>query len=246
MAGTVVDTKELSELKWPVPAADVERSKAVSLDTLLQALQLAASDEDRQASTDDNLRWDSPTPASMQVIKSGALALTKTWTKFVTGAGGLTAALSAIVGGVVAAFNGASDPIAVTLLGGAALIISFVAIALALFVKGDLEARGMATAARHQGRADVAAMFLQATAMMPADPTVAEHATAAAPQASFTDDLRTALASFPTTIKVTTKDFPTPTRVTGMARSGAEQPLRLKLETGDLATESEIVSFTTL
>jgi hypothetical protein len=58
-------------------------------------------------------------------------------------------------------------PIAVTLLGGAAIVLAAVAISVALFVKGDLEARGVASAARHEGRAAVAREFLRATAAAP-------------------------------------------------------------------------------
>ena len=147
----------------------------IPLAKLLQGLQLLASDDDREKAADvDHKGWDAATPASLQVIKSGATALTTHWTKRVQTAGGLTALLTGGAGALVSVLSPLNKveastwvPLAVTLLGGAAIVVA-AAISVALFVKGDLEARGVASAARHEGRAAVAAEFLRATAAAPA------------------------------------------------------------------------------
>ena len=101
----------------------------------------------------------------MQVIKSGALSITKTWTKRVTGAGiGVSVVLGGVGSGVAALTDGLTPAIGAALVGGIALVASATALALAIFIKADLDARGAATAARHAGRAEVAAAFLSATA----------------------------------------------------------------------------------
>jgi len=106
---------------------------------------------------------------SMQVIKSGALSITTTWTKRVTGAGvGLSVVLGGVATGVATLTDGLTPAVGAALVGGIALVASATALALAIFVKADLDARGRATAARHAGRAEVAAAFLAATAPRPA------------------------------------------------------------------------------
>lgn len=167
-------TASLEGLRWPVPASDLSGAGVpLSLDTLLQSLQLVGTDEDREAATGKS--WGQDTPASIQVIKSGALGITKYSIAWVGTLGGVAGAGTAITG-VVTAFTGSvGEPVAIALLASAALILSAVALALAIFVKGDLEARGIATAARHQGRADVAAAFLAATGAMPARTTPPPH-----------------------------------------------------------------------
>ena len=159
-------TAELKSLKWPTAAVDLTGDGVpVQLDKLLQSLQLVATDEDRDISTAKS--WNVETPASMQVIKSGALGITKNSIAWIGSVGGITGASAAIAGVLTTFVGDVGEPVTIALMGSAALILSSVAIALALFVKGDLEARGVATAARHQGRADVVSAFLAATGAMP-------------------------------------------------------------------------------
>ena len=149
------------------------------LASLLPGLQLLASDEDREASVKSK-GWASDTPPSMQVIKSGALSITTTWTKRVTGAGvGLSVVLGGVATGVATLTDGLTPAVGAALVGGIALVASATALALAIFVKADLDARGRATAARHAGRAEVAAAFLAATAPRPAPVDVDTVAAAA-------------------------------------------------------------------
>jgi hypothetical protein len=168
---------KLDGLVWaePGPSGD----QAVPLAQLLQGLQLMASDDDREAAARSS-GWAAETPPSMQVIKSGALSITKTWTKRVTGAGiGASVVLGAVGSGVAALTDGLTPAVGAALVGGIALVASATALALAIFVKADLDARGQATAARHAGRAEVAAAFLSATAPRPAAVDVDKVAAAA-------------------------------------------------------------------
>jgi len=154
----------LKPLKWAEPATAVQPS--VSLDTLLQGLQLLATDEARDKAKDET-GWTAETLSSMQVIKSGTLAITKFWSKTVAAAGGGAAALLTIVGGYLKIFReNVGDPIAVSLFAGAALVLAAASIALAVIIKGDLDARGIATAARTEARAAVTAEFLRTTAIL--------------------------------------------------------------------------------
>ncbi len=154
---------KLDSLAWAEPAPTGDQ--AVPLAQLLQGLQLLASDDDREAAARSSGEWSAETPPSMQVIKSGALSITKTWTKRVTGAGiGVSVVLGGVGSGVAALTDGLTPAIGAALVGGIALVASATALALAIFIKADLDARGQATAARHAGRAEVAAAFLSATA----------------------------------------------------------------------------------
>ena len=237
-------TADLKGLKWPVPAVDLTGEDVpVQLDHLLQSLQLAATDEDRDSATAKN--WREDTPASMQVIKSGALGITKNSITWVGSVGGVTGAVAAITGVVTAFIDDIGEPVTIALMGSAALILSSVAIALALFVKGDLEARGIATAARHQGRADVAAAFLAATGAMPSQ-KVPESASAS--ERSLLDDFLDALRAYPGQVRVTTSSKTTPVRVRHVWRQSAEDELRLLIGTDTVQDEivlAEITGFTT-
>ena len=241
MTSVPVNTDELSTLTWPRAARDVPATEAVSLDVLLQALQLASKDEDRKAATARGIKWDAPTPASMQVIKSGTLGITKTGTKFVAGLGGGTGLLAVIAGTVTAFMDEVGEPVTVTLFAGAAVLLSAVVLALALFVSGDLQARGVATAARHAGRSEVASAFLNATATMPGSEPRAPTAQAT----SMATDFLAAFTALPGKTQVTTRRYDTPTLVTAVARTPDDTQLQLKLANGDWVGVDEITRFTT-
>jgi hypothetical protein len=213
-AETPVPTDKLGKLEWATPASDVPDTDKVPLNELLQGLQLLASDEARTKSSETNASWDAATPASMQVIKSGSLEITKYATKLVTRAGGGLGVVTAVAGIISSFIDKIGEPVTIALIGSAAVLLSSTAIALALFVKGDLEARGAATAARHQGRADVAAAFLKATSGLPSKKT----ATTTSSTASFLGELLSAISAYPGIIKVTTSDYKGDTPVVGIRR----------------------------
>src|SRR4051794_38031206 len=185
-----VKAQPLNELKWADPAQDL--GPMIGLAELLQSLQLLAKDTDRDAAI--NKTWRDDTPPSMQVIKSGALGITKAataWVAAVGGLGGAGSAVAAVFRGLVAR---AGEPIVVALMGAAALPFPGTAIACAIFIAGDLQARGQATSARHSGRAEVASAFLRATSALP--PGV--RATAVEPMGvDLQQQVLFALAAFP-------------------------------------------------
>jgi hypothetical protein len=110
----------LDNLMWARSTQDFEPT--IGLAQMLVALQLLATDSARQDSV--GKKWDDDTPTSMQVIKSGATAMTRTLTKWIGGAGGLTAVLSggaAVVSGVA---TDVGDVVLVALIGGGDMVLA--------------------------------------------------------------------------------------------------------------------------
>ena len=237
-------TSDLKGLKWPVPARDLTGDGVpIRLDKLLQSLQLVATDDDRDTATAKS--WKDDTPASMQVIKSGALGITKNSIAWVGSVGGVTGAVTAITGVLTAFVGDVGEPVTIALIASAALLLSSVAVALALLVKGDLEARGVATAARHHGRAEVAAAFLEATGSMS---TRGASEAEPAKERTLLDDFFEALRAYPDTVRVTTPTKTTPVIVKQMWRLSGDDEMRLAIGTQgsrDEITLSEITGFTT-
>ncbi|KUL28035.1 hypothetical protein [Actinoplanes awajinensis] len=167
MAEKPVGAEEmLRPLEWAVPAADLTAN--VKLQDLLIGLQLLGTDEQRaQAATNE---WNKDTPGSIQVIRSGAMGITRWWarlTRWVAGAGGVAAVLGTTAGAITAVREALGEPLIVALVAGGAVVTASALLSAALLIKGDLEARGVATAARNSGRAEVAAAFLTGTATLP-------------------------------------------------------------------------------
>lgn len=243
---TPVDASTLGGLKWPDPANSV--SPPVPLDELLRGLQLLATDEARKEAC-QTTKWDSATPASMQVIKSGALQITQTGTKLIAGAGGGAGFLAAILAVVVSIIEGVGEPVTIALIASAAVLLSAVAIALALFVSGDLEARGLATAARHQARAHVASSFLAGTQMLtqvaPLEEPATEVASRVQQKTSMVNDMLFGVSSFPRSLKVSTAQYPNLQAVKGVRRRDEEHSLELRLENDDWIGVDEVKSFAT-
>jgi hypothetical protein len=156
----------IDALQWARPAHLTRPT--VGLDELLRGLALLGTDSDRDTAAHHG--WNDPTPASMQVIKSGATAATRWWIKTVGATGGLAGLVTTGTGFVRAVTDTVGTATTVALIAGGAVVLAAVAIALALFVSGDLQARGVATAARHAARGAVAAAFLQASAGLPGQP----------------------------------------------------------------------------
>jgi hypothetical protein len=199
----------LDGLVWARPASATDPQ--VGLYDLLTSLQLLATDTGRQEAA-GKTKWDDDTPASMQVIKSGALTITKTWTKIVSRVGGgVSGVLAAFAGYVATVREDVGDPVTVALIAAAAVLGAATAVALALFVKGDIEARGQATAARHAARGEIVAAFLRATAGLEAEK-------AGNPSADRSTEVLHALAAFPGRVSVGTARRPQLQPVTGMQR----------------------------
>jgi hypothetical protein len=228
------DAGTLNDLVWARPAA--ETAPQMGLYDLLTSLQLLATDTGRQAAA-DNTKWDADTPASMQVIKSGALSITKRWTKIVSRVGGGVSGVLAVFAGYVGTVQkDLGDSVTVALIGAAALLASATALAIALFVKGDLEARGQATAARHAARGEIVAAFLRATAGL-------EGEKAASGPVDRSAEVLQALTAFPGQVSVSTKEHPQLQPVTGVRRL-ADAPCRVQVADGWVSI-SEVTGFST-
>ncbi|WP_322769126.1 hypothetical protein [Frankia sp. Cr1] len=185
----------LNEFRWADAAPDA--TAKIGLTDLLVRLQLMATDAARNTAA-DNDGWWAKTPPSMQVIRSGTQAITKWWATAVAAVGGLSGLAATIYGFVAAARDAIGDAVLAALIGGASLVLSATAIAVSLFVKADLGSRGNATAARHAGRAEVAAAFLQATATLPRKD----------PDGLTSESLLRILTAFPNRLRVTTTSDP--------------------------------------
>lgn len=228
---------ELDALLWGKSARDV--TAEIGLAKLLTSLQFLATDSARDVAVAQ--KWDGDTPASMQVIKSGTLEITKRWTKLVSNAGGGATVLATVAAVVSGVREDVGDPVTVALIGFAALLASATAIALAIFVSGDLEARGRATAARHTARGEVAAAFLAATAQLEGKPSAAGQA---APDLS--NQILQALAAFPGRVFVSTQDAQnegTQHLVTGIRRRADGQSSVYVVD--DWVPLQEVTSFST-
>lgn len=227
-------------LHWPPGSGDTD---AVPLGDLLVALQLLATDSARSASS-ENTSWDANTPASMQVIKSGALSITQYWSKRTAAAGGATAFLSAAAAAaisVVEPFRHAlGDAVTAALIATTGFLLAATGLSIALIVRADLDARGRATAARHAGRAEVAAAFLRA-APVPLPRTSPEALPE--PQQSV-QPLLLALAAFPNRLKVMSADTDGWQQVTG-ARLDGTGGVQLKVPDGPWLAASGVTRFST-
>ena len=167
MADETVNAEDkLKPLEWAVPAPDLK--PPVKLQDLLLALQFLGDDKQRAEAAGNS--WDAKTPGSIQVIKSGAMGITVWWarlTRWVAGGGGVVAILGTAAGAITDVRAALGEPLIVALVAGGAIVTAAALLSVALLIKGDLEARGAATAARYSGRAEVAAAFLTGTAALP-------------------------------------------------------------------------------
>lgn len=127
------------------------------------------------------------TPASLQVIKAGALSVTKAWTALTASAGFAGASAT-----LIAAWKAASDNLQIALIGGASLILAATAIAIALIVRGDVGARAATTVELYRSRAQISNSFLAAVLAATTTSTTTEGQSPAEPH----DTLADVLASF--------------------------------------------------
>lgn len=156
----------IKDLLWAKPAQKVDPQ--VGLADILVGLRLLDSDDARASSQNDK-----PLKglASVQIIQTGTLGITKEIAGLTKKYGGLGGLATVGAGGLatilkIFAKSNISNSIIVVLFGGGFFLLSAVAIALALLVKGDMQARASATSARLAARGEVAATFLKATAAL--------------------------------------------------------------------------------
>jgi hypothetical protein len=150
----------MADVKWP--AADGDLLKPAQ--EFLQGLDVLESDADKNdpsAKQDNALVPFKPatTPASLQVITAGSLAFSQQAAKIVTALGGSAAILAAIK----AIWFTSTAPVMAAIIGGAAVVLAAVFISLAVIVRSDVQARGIAQAAEYEARGRIASTFLQAT-----------------------------------------------------------------------------------
>jgi hypothetical protein len=157
---------KIKDLAWAKPAQKID--PPVGLADVLVGLRLLDEDADRAKSQcDEPLQG----TASVQIIEAGALDVTKKLTSWAKNYGGLSGVAVLAAGGVATILkiftkSSISNSIIVILFGGGFFLLSAVAVALALAIRGDVEARASVTSARLVARGHVAATFLQATAAL--------------------------------------------------------------------------------
>jgi len=227
----------LNQLNWADYAQGL--GSLIGLADLLQSLQLLAKDSDRDAAV--HKKWKDDTPASMQVIRSGALGITKGATMWVAGAGGLGAVLSAVAAALAGFSAEVGEAIVATLIGAAALTFRGTAIACAIFIAGALHARGQATAARHSGRAEVASAFLRATSALPPE---SHAATAPAPEMNLQQQVLFALAAFPGKVHFRTEGDQNWSLATGTRRHGRYN-IQIRDHAGSWTAIGDVIDYTT-
>ncbi len=96
------------------------------------------------------------TPDSVAIIEAGATAASKGWATFLALFGG-----GAVVWAKLDGFwSSKSNGVQAALVGGLALVVAAVVVAIGLVMYGDVRARGQAAAAQYQARAIIAKAFL--------------------------------------------------------------------------------------
>lgn len=150
-------------VRWPADAIDATSTDLGGpLRSLLEDLNFLETQQDQH----DGVQALSTTPWSLQVITAGSLQISKVTATLVGGLGGATAVWAAIKGFWISQH----DPDRLAYIGAAAVIVSVVAVALAIIVRSDVIARAQATAAEYDARARTAVAFLQTARPAPARP----------------------------------------------------------------------------
>ena len=125
----------------------------VLLRSLLEGLNLLETEDDKKKSQE---KGNYSTPWSLQVITAGSFQLSKVGTALVATLGGGAAVWAAVKGFWISQH----DPDRLAYIGAAALIVSVLAVAIAIIVHSDVMARAQATAAEYDARARSATAFL--------------------------------------------------------------------------------------
>jgi hypothetical protein len=156
------------EVRIPAGIVDADaKDIATPVSDLLTRLELLPEEGD---AGDNKVGVVGGTPYSLQVITSGALSLNKWAATAIAALGGS----GAITAGLTGFWSGEATPVRVALVGGLALVLSALAVSVAMIVRGDTLARGDATSMEYQARAIVTQAFLElagATKEQPSDST---------------------------------------------------------------------------
>jgi len=142
----------MADVKWPAKAiADTKEDLLQPTQEYLRGIDLLRKEGDTVSGLN--------TPASVQVVQSGALSMSKWWTGIIAAGG---------IGGVWAVLQRRFDdlealPQAAALIGVGAIIAAAV-IAIAMIVRADVLGRASATEARLRARAEIVHGFLDTTA----------------------------------------------------------------------------------
>lgn len=145
--------------QWPGKAFNADTDNITDgLRALLQDTRLLETEADESKEVK---LWQG-TPQSLQVLTSGATALTKVWASLIAALGGGGAIIAAIStfwdrfgSGMEAAVQRSALMVAAGILGSA------VVLAIALMVRADVTGRADAQAATYAARAEIAASFMQ-------------------------------------------------------------------------------------
>jgi hypothetical protein len=219
----------LNSLTWVQPAR--KDGPGVSLFDFLASLQLLAM-EDISPQTASAANWGEPAASSVQVVKSGVLAIMRWRTRTCAAASGMTGLLAIAAGLVTSIQRALTIPVTVALIGGGSLVLCATAIAIALYAHGNLEARGRATAARYTASAELAGTFLQMTA-------AASQPGSGAPHPGIPPEILFALAESPETVAVATKGHPQPRTVAGL-RHDRDEGVQVQLSDNDWIPVSQV------
>jgi hypothetical protein len=140
-------------VKIPAPTDNL----APSLQSLLRDIDVLHSQAvDNAVPAGTNVVTAVHTPYSLQVIRSGALSLTKLWATIVAAAGGLTL-LGALFAGFWATTN---QDERMVLFAAAAVFLSATVLAIAIIVRSDVMARAAAVQARYAVRGDATSKWI--------------------------------------------------------------------------------------
>ncbi|NHC43681.1 hypothetical protein [Motilibacter aurantiacus] len=143
----------MANVTWPPADGDL----SVPIQGLLKNLELLERREQGPGETKSpTVTLVGGTPASLQVITSGATSLAK-WMALALGTvGGGSGAWAAVKG----FWLNEDETLRLAYTGAAALILSAVAVSIAIIVRGDVTARASAMAAEYAARSQVAAAML--------------------------------------------------------------------------------------
>lgn len=153
---------ECGRVKFPMKAVDKGEDLLAPTRAFLVGLNLTEVEKDKPDGKGTDGFEERPftgatkTPYSFQVIYAGTLQFSRSAAKIVAYFGGATV----IVGALGAAWNSSDTPLQIAFVGGTALVIAALAIALAVIVRSDVQARATAQAAEYHARGDVAVAFL--------------------------------------------------------------------------------------
>jgi hypothetical protein len=147
------------KVQWPGAAySSGEDDLSVPIKNMLKAIRNIGNPagETQGATTNGPVTLTGGTPYSLQVITAGASSLTKWWSSFVAGLGGLGAVGLAIKG----IWAEQEVPVQVVSIGSAAVLGSAAFVSVAVIVKADVMARGVASAARKQATSEITTAML--------------------------------------------------------------------------------------